>query len=57
MAYGGYTWQPFKNGLYIKPWAGIGHASQLSGNNNLEGMKYDNAAIAMFATFHLGYTF
>lgn len=57
MAYGGYTWQPFDFGLYIKPWAGIGYTSKLSGSNTLGHLKYDIEPITVFATLHLGYTF
>jgi len=57
MAYGGYTWQPFGFGFYIKPWAGIGYTSKISGTNYLDNSEYDIASIMMFATLHLGYTF
>ncbi len=57
MAYGGYTWQPFDFGFYIKPWAGIGYTSKLSGTNTLGNSEYDIAPIMMFATLHFGYTF
>ena len=57
MTYGGYTWQPFDFSFYIKPWAGIGYTSKISGTNNLGNSEYDIAPIMMFATLHLGYTF
>ena len=57
MAYGGYTWQPFDFGFYIKPWAGIGYTSKISGTNSLNNSEYDISPIMMFATLHLGYTF
>ncbi|WP_034044932.1 hypothetical protein [Wocania ichthyoenteri] len=57
MGYFGYTIKPFKNSLYIKPWAGIGYYSKISGNNILGTFEYDIAPITMFATFHIGYTF
>jgi len=57
MGYLGYTIKPFNNNLYIKPWAGIGYTSQLSGTNTLETLTYDIAPITMFATLHIGYTF
>jgi hypothetical protein len=57
MAYGGYTWQPFNFGFYIKPWAGIGYNSKLSGTNTIGNSEYDIAPIMMFVTLHLGYTF
>ncbi len=57
MGYGGYTWQPFNFDLYIKPWAGIGYTSKISGNNNLGVFNYDVSPITMFATLHIGYTF
>ena len=57
MAYGGYTWQPFDFGFYIKPWAGIGYTSKISGTNHLGNSEYDIEPITMFATLHIGYTF
>jgi len=57
MGYGGYTWRVFNDKFYIKPWAGIGYTSKISGNNSLENLEYDIAPITMFATLHIGYTF
>ena len=57
MGYFGYTIKPFKNTLYIKPWAGIGYTSKIGGTNTLDTLKYDIASITMFATLHIGYTF
>jgi len=57
MGYFGYTIKPFKNKLYIKPWAGIGYTSKLAGTNTLGAFEYDIAPITMFATLHIGYTF
>jgi len=41
MAYVGYTIKPFKNNIYIKPWAGIGYSSKIAGKNNLGTLKYN----------------
>ncbi len=57
LAYAGYSWKPFGNHFYIKPWAGIGYTSKLSGSNQLETLVYHIDPIMMFATVHLGYTF
>ncbi len=57
MAYGGYTFQPFKFNLYIKPWAGIGYTTKIAGNNSLGNLAYDISPIIPFATLHIGYTF
>ncbi len=57
MAYFGYTLKPFKNNLYIKPWAGVGYTSKITGSNTLDTSEYDIAPIAMFATLHIGYSF
>ena len=57
MGYFGYTIKPFKNNLYIKPWAGVGYTSKISGNNTLENLEYDISSITIFATLHIGYTF
>lgn len=57
MAHAGYSWKPFGDHFYIKPWAGIGYTTQISGENTLGTEEYDIAPIAMFATLHIGYTF
>jgi len=57
MGYVGYTFQPFKFNLHIKPWAGIGYTSKISGDNIIAGQEYDISPITMFATLHIGYTF
>lgn len=56
MSYGGYTWQ-WENGIYIKPWAGFGYTSKISGSNSIGEKEYDIAPLAMFATLHIGYSF
>jgi len=57
MAYTGYTWKLFNSNFYIKPWAGVGYTSKVSGNNTLGSLEYDISPIMMFATLHIGYTF
>lgn len=57
MGYAGYTFRPFNFDLYIKPWAGIGYTTKVSGDNILQGVEYNNAPITMFATLHIGYMF
>jgi hypothetical protein len=57
MGYFGYTINPFQNALYIKPWAGVGYTSKISGSSALATAKYDIAPLTMFATLHVGYTF
>lgn len=58
MGYGGYVWAPFKtNRVYLKPWAGIGYTSKISGENQITEQTYNIAPITMFATLHIGYTF
>lgn len=57
MPYFGYTLQPFEFPLYFKLWGGVGYTSKISGSNELQGQEYDVSPIAMFATFHVGYTF
>jgi hypothetical protein len=56
LAYAGYTWQPL-GGFYLKPWAGIGYTSKLSGNTAVGKSTYTIAPITMFATLHIGYRF
>jgi hypothetical protein len=57
MGYFGYTFKPFKNNLYFKPWAGLGYTSKISGDNTIGASEYHIAPIMMFATLHVGYTF
>lgn len=57
MAYGGYTWKPFGDSFYFKPWAGLGGTFQVEGENTLGDQEYDIAPIALFSTLHIGYTF
>jgi len=57
MGYFGYTFKPFNNSLYIKPWAGIGYTSKVSGENTLASLTYEIEPVTMFLTFHVGYTF
>lgn len=57
MAYGGYTFKPFGEHFYIKPWAGVGASFKLDGENTIGGQEYDIAPVTMFSTLHLGYTF
>jgi hypothetical protein len=57
MGYGGYAWRLFASGFYIKPWAGIGYTSTLSGKAEVVGAQYEVLPITGFATLHLGYMF
>ncbi len=57
MTYLGYAWHPFNFNLYLKPWAGIGYSTKVSGNNEIGNEEYDISPITVFATFHVGYTF
>ena len=49
----GYNWHPFKNGLYIKPWLGLGYTTKISGDNS----TYKISPVTSFVTVHVGYTF
>lgn len=57
MGYFGYTIKPFNNPFYIKPWAGIGYTTKLSGQSILADLAYDISPVTMFTTLHIGYTF
>lgn len=57
MGYGGYSWQPFDAGLYVKPWMGVGYSPMISGNNEVGTQKYDVAPFTSFMTLHVGYKF
>lgn len=57
MGYIGYTAQLGKSKFYLKPWAGIGYTTKVSGDNKLNTSVYDIAPITMFLTLHAGYTF
>jgi len=49
----GYNWHPLKNGLYVKPWLGLGYTTKISGDNS----TYKIAPVTSFVTVHVGYTF
>jgi hypothetical protein len=49
----GYNWHPFKNGLYVKPWVGLGYTTKISGDNS----TYKISPVTSFVTVHVGYTF
>lgn len=49
----GYNWYPFKKGLYVKPWLGLGYTTKISGDNS----TYKISPITSFLTLHVGYTF
>jgi hypothetical protein len=49
----GYNWHPFKNGLYVKPWVGLGYTTKISGDNS----TYKISSVTSFVTVHVGYTF
>lgn len=53
----GYSWYPFKNQFYIKPWFGIGYTSKISGENYMDNLEYKISSIVSFLTLHVGYTF
>jgi hypothetical protein len=53
----GYNWHPLKNNLYIKPWLGMGYTTKISGDNNIQNLKYAISPMSNFLTVHLGYTF
>ncbi|MDX2174147.1 MAG: hypothetical protein SFY56_13675 [Bacteroidota bacterium] len=53
----GYNWSPFKFPLYIKPWLGLGYTNKISGNNQIDNLKYSISPLVPFLTLHVGYTF
>lgn len=57
MGYAGYVWRVFNDRFYIKPWAGVGYTSKISGDHLLGDAAYDIAPITLFATLHVGYCF
>jgi hypothetical protein len=64
---GGYLWYPFsRQKFYLKPWAGIGYQSVISGtiepdkvdpDLNVGNLEYHLTPLMPFATVHLGYRF
>ncbi len=48
----GYVWKPLDNGLYVKPWVGLGYTTDISGNPS----TYSIAPVTFFPTVHIGYT-
>ncbi len=57
MSYIGYTLNLGESSFYLKPWAGIGYTTKLTGANKLNGSEYDISPFSFFLTFHAGYTF
>lgn len=53
----GYTWTPFKIPFYVKPWAGIGYTTKISGENKVSNLEYSISPIVPFVTLHVGYSF
>lgn len=53
----GYNWQPFSYPFYLKPWAGLGYTSKISGDNSIDELTYKIAPLIPFVTLHVGYTF
>jgi hypothetical protein len=53
----GYSWHPFNIPFYIKPWAGIGYTTKISGDNRVGNLTYDISPLLPFITLHIGYTF
>lgn len=43
--------------FYLKPWAGIGYVSKISGTNSIGDTTYDIPNIVPFMTLHAGYAF
>lgn len=66
-AQGGYLWYPFKKKkLYLRPWAGLGYQSVVSGSFDPDSvdpdlevgdLEYYLAPVMPFATVHFGYRF
>lgn len=53
----GYNWHPFRSPLYLKPWAGVGYTTKLSGENRVGDRTYHIAPLVPFVTMHVGYSF
>jgi hypothetical protein len=56
MGYVGYQYE-FYNSFYVKPWIGLGHNTQVSGSNKVNGMVFEVPSIIVFPTVHVGYKF
>jgi hypothetical protein len=53
----GYNWHPFRFPLYLKPWAGVGYTTRLSGENRVRDRTYHIVPLVPFFTMHVGFTF
>lgn len=53
----GTVWRPLHNGLYLRPWFGVGWTAKLSGATTVGGDTYDVLPILPFGALHIGYTF
>ena len=56
LGYGGYSWK-LGDHIILKPWAGIGYTTKLSGEITLGNQTYDIDPMMIFAALHLGYSF
>ena len=56
MASFGYSYH-ITEAFYLKPWAGVGYSSKISGSNEANGLSYEIPEIVPFATLHIGYNF
>jgi len=56
LGYAGYTWKIGQH-FYLKPWAGIGYTTKISGANKLGDSTYNIDPILIFSALHIGYTF
>jgi hypothetical protein len=53
----GYTWQPKRVPVYVKPWFGLGYTTKTAGSNAIEQLEYAINPLVPFLTVHIGYTF
>lgn len=53
----GTVWRPWHNGLYLRPWFGVGWTTKISGENRVAGSIYDIMPLLPFGALHIGYTF
>ena len=56
MAHIGYQYTLYE-GLYIKPWIGVGYNEKIWGENSVKGDEFKVVNVAIFPTVHIGYKF
>lgn len=53
----GYMWRPFNKYFYLMPWVGLANNKKVSGNNQIDGEKFEIPEWSIVPTIHIGVSF